>query len=154
MAAEDEVCTVLYLGNEIVPVKAHHGGLSLRELRREDECPVIDALPDHLGAEPVGDPLESSGIGHGEKRVVVRPVVDALTDALPLHEVVGVEVPGGLEGEKRCDPHHHRAQDFIEDIEVVVGEAAPCLSQDAVVRIVGFELWLPRTGRWFPVPCS
>ena len=42
---------------------------------------------------------------------------------LLLDEVVAVEVICRLEGEEGCDTHHHGAENFIADIEVVVCEA-------------------------------
>ncbi len=48
-----------------------------------------------------------------------------------------IDVVRRVEGEKRSDSQHYRAKDFIADVEVVVGEAAAVLVQDAVIGIVG-----------------
>ena len=40
-------------------------------------------------------------------------------------------------GEKVRDTHHHGAENFIADIEVVVREAAALAGEDAVVWILG-----------------
>lgn len=37
---------------------------------------------------------------------------------------MAVEVAGCPEGDERSDTEYHGAQDFIEDIEVVMGETA------------------------------
>src|SRR6476659_5151199 len=50
---------------------------------------------------------------------------------------VAVEVICRLEGEEGCDTHHHGAENFISDIEVVVCEAAALAGEDAVVWILG-----------------
>jgi hypothetical protein len=42
-----------------------------------------------------------------------------------------------LEGEKRRHTHDSGTEVFIADVEVVVREAAPLASQDAVVGILG-----------------
>ena len=60
---------------------------------------------------------------------------------LLLDEAMAVEVVGGLEREERGDPHHHRAQGFIAEVEVVVREAAALAGEDAVIRILGGDIW-------------
>ena len=40
-------------------------------------------------------------------------------------------------GKERGHPHHHRPQNFIADVEVVMGEAAALVGEDAVVRVLG-----------------
>lgn len=127
VAVEDQIAAPLDLGDEAVPAQSHPGVFLFRELRSEQEGPVVDALPDNGRAEPVGDVLESFGIGNGEERVIVHPVARTLAAALPFHEVMAVEIPGGLEGEEGPDPQHHGSQHVIEDVEVVVGEAASTL---------------------------
>jgi hypothetical protein len=56
---------------------------------------------------------------------------------LLLDEAVAVEVVGGLEREERGHPHHHRAQGFIAEVEVVVREAAALAGEDPVIWILG-----------------
>src|SRR4249919_1189233 len=48
-----------------------------------------------------------------------------------------IEIVGGLEGEERGHPHHHRTENLVADVEVVVGEAATLAGEDAVVRVLG-----------------
>src|SRR5882672_4730667 len=52
-------------------------------------------------------------------------------------KLVPVEVVGGLERKERGDPHHHRAQGFVAEVEVVVREAAALAGEDAVIWILG-----------------
>ena len=54
-----------------------------------------------------------------------------------LDEAVAVEVIGGLEREERGHPHHHRAQSFVANIEIVVREAAALGGEDPVMRVLG-----------------
>src|SRR5580698_9226435 len=42
-----------------------------------------------------------------------------------------------LEGEEGGHTHHQGAENFIADVEVVVGEAAALVGKDAVVRVLG-----------------
>jgi hypothetical protein len=144
VTVEDNIAAPLDLGDEVVPVKAHEGRFSPGKLWPEQEGPVLDASPDTFGSEPAAGTLEEGRIRNGDEGVVVHPVEDALADALPFHEVVAIEIPGGLEREKGPNPQHHGSQYVIEDIEVVVRETASALFQDAVVRIVGGELGLYR----------
>src|SRR5207244_5796265 len=50
---------------------------------------------------------------------------------------MAVEIVGSLEREERRHAHHHRPQRFVTDVEVIMREAAPLASQNAVVGIVG-----------------
>src|SRR6478672_7874059 len=72
-----------------------------------------------------------------QKGIVIFAEADLRTIELPLDEVVAVEVICRLEGEEGCDTHHHGAENFIADIEVVVCEAAALAGEDAVVWILG-----------------
>src|SRR5580704_10729354 len=53
---------------------------------------------------------------------------------------MAIEIVGGLERKERCHANDDRSEDFIADIEVVVREATPLVSQNAMVRILGREL--------------
>src|ERR1700730_13089784 len=46
-------------------------------------------------------------------------------------------VVGGLEREERGHPHHHWAQGFVAEVEVVVREAAALAGEDPVIWILG-----------------
>lgn len=50
-----------------------------------------------------------------------------------------IEVVGSLEGEKGSDSHRHGAQHRVPNIEVIMGEARAGLSEDGIVRVLGFE---------------
>src|SRR6516164_8771600 len=71
-----------------------------------------------------GGGRQTADIINGEKRVVVLAKGELLVIELLLDEVVAVEVIRRLEGKERRHPHDHGAEDFIADVEVVVGEAA------------------------------
>src|SRR4029077_10732301 len=46
-------------------------------------------------------------------------------------------IVSGLEGEERARTHHHRTENLIADVEVVVGVAAALGGGDAVMRVLG-----------------
>lgn len=140
VTVEDQIARPLDLRDEVVPVQAHAGSFFSGKLWPEQEGPVLDAFPDTFGSEPAAGTLEEGRISNGDEGVIMHSVGDSLAHALPLHEVMAVEIPGGLKGKKGADPQYHGSQHVIEDVEVVVGEAASGLFQDAVVRIVGGEL--------------
>src|SRR5258705_1942439 len=50
---------------------------------------------------------------------------------------IKLEVVGGLEREERGHPHHHRAQGFVAEVEVVVREAAALAGENPVIWILG-----------------
>ena len=50
---------------------------------------------------------------------------------LVFNEAMAVEVVCGLEWKERAHAHHDGAEHFIADVEVVVGEAAALVSDDA-----------------------
>ena len=139
MPVKDNIARPLDLGDEVVPVKAHAGSFFLGKLRSEQEGPVLNALLDAFGGEPAAGALQEGRISNGDEGVIMHPVADAPTQTLPLHEVMAAEIPRGLKGKKGADPQNHGSQHVVEDIEVVVGEAASCLSDDAVIRIIGGE---------------
>ena len=45
--------------------------------------------------------------------------------------------------QERGDPHDHRAEGFVTDVEIVVGEAAALTRQDAVIGVLGGVFWEP-----------
>ena len=52
---------------------------------------------------------------------------------LLLDEAVSVEVIRGLERQERGDPHHHRAEGLVADVEIVVGEAVALAGKDTII---------------------
>ena len=78
-----------------------------------------------------------AGVVDGEEGVVGLAEADLRALQLLLDEAVPVEVVGGLERKERGDPHHHRAQGFVAEVEVVVREAAALAGEDAVIWILG-----------------
>ena len=75
---------------------------------------------------------------------------DTLAPEFPFHEVMTVEVVGGLEGEKGADAQQRRAEHFVADVEVVVRIARPL-----PLRMRGrrWETSAEGNGRWGLVPC-
>ena len=67
---------------------------------------------------------------------------------LPLNKAVPVEVIRGLEGKEGRHPHDHGTEDLVADVEVVAGEAALLVGQDAVIGILGRELRHRDPKRW------
>src|SRR4029077_8936699 len=77
-----------------------------------------------VGAQLVGGGLERSDVVNRQEGIVVLAEADLRTIELLLDEAVAVEVICRLEWEEGCDTHHHGAENFIADVEVVVREAA------------------------------
>src|ERR1035438_475653 len=55
------------------------------------------------------------------------------------------KIVSGLERKKGGRANHHRPENLLADIKVVVREAAPLISQNAMVRGLGRELGNPAT---------
>src|SRR5262249_13177929 len=72
------------------------------------------------------------------RRIIAKGDLRALQ--LLLHEAVPVEVIRRLEGKECRHAHHEGPENFIADVEVVVGEAALLTGQDAVIWIFGRKL--------------
>src|SRR5262247_1063943 len=49
---------------------------------------------------------------------------------------------GGVKGQKGGYPHHHRSQQLVSDIEVVVGKADSFLAHNSVVGVCSWKLGL------------
>src|SRR5262252_4689510 len=139
---EDEVTAVFDLRDRIEAREIDLLALLGRELRPQDQGPIVKPLADDRGAQFVGGPLQGANIINGEERVVVLTKGDLLAIELLLDEVVAVEVIRRLEGKERRHTHDHGTEHFIADVEIVVGEPALLAGQDAVVGIRSRELRL------------
>src|SRR6202048_1627053 len=137
MALEDEVAAILDLGDGVEARQVDPGALLARELRPENQRPVVKPPPDDVGAQPIGGRLQRRDVGDGEEGVVGLAEADLRPLQLLLDEAVAVEVVGGPEREERGHAHHHRAQGFVAEVEVVVCEAAALAGEDPVI-------WIPR----------
>src|SRR5260370_37754374 len=62
---------------------------------------------------------------------------DARSIQFLLDEGVAVEPVGGVKGKEGSDAQHDRPQNLIPDVEIVVGETAALVCQDAVVGVRG-----------------
>src|SRR6476659_602084 len=137
----------LWMGKFRLKMKLRQDGVEARqlyplalldgELGPEDQGPIVEPFANDVGAQSVGSGLECSDVVNRQKGIVIFAEADLRTIELPLDEVVAVEVICRLEGEEGCDTHHHGAENFIADIEVVVCEAAALAGEDAVVWILG-----------------
>src|ERR1700739_1199571 len=107
------------------------------EFGPEDQGPIVEPFANDVGAQFVGSGLECSDVVNRQEGIVILAEADLLTIELLLDEVVAVEVICRLEGEEGSDAHHHGAENFIADIEVVMREAAALAGEDAVVWILG-----------------
>src|SRR6202022_776465 len=136
VAFENEVPAVLDLCDRIEPRQAHLAAFLLGELRAEDEGPVIELFADDLRAEPVGGGLQRGDIAHRKEGVIVFAEGDVVPLQFLLHERVAVEPVRGVEWKERCHADDDRPEALIADIEVVMGEAAGLMRQDAVVGIL------------------
>ena len=99
--------------------------------------PTRQALANDVGAQLICGGLEGGDVVDCHKGVVVLAEADLAVSELMLDEVVAVEVVCGSEGEERGHTHHDRAEDFVVDVEIVVGEATPLVGEDAIVGVFG-----------------
>ena len=72
---------------------------------------------------------------HCQESVVVFEEADLFSLQFLFDERVAVEPVGGRKGKETRYTHDNGSQDCIPDIEVVVGEAASLVRQNAMVRI-------------------
>src|SRR3981189_386838 len=107
------------------------------ELRAQDQGPVVEPAADDGWAQPVGGGLQRRYVVDGEEGIFGLAEADLRPLELLLDKAVAVEVVGGLEREERGHPHHHRAQGFVAEVEVVVREAAALAGEDPVIWILG-----------------
>ena len=107
------------------------------ELRPQDQGPVVEPLADDVRAQLVGGGLQRGDVVDREEGVVGLAEADLRPLQFLLDEAVAVEIVGGLEREERGHPHHHRAQGFVAEVEVVVREAAALAGEDPVIWILG-----------------
>ena len=128
MALKDEVAAVLDLGDGIEAAQVHLFALAGGELGAQDQGPVVQPLANHLWAEPIGGGLQGLGIVDRQESVIVFAKADVVAVQFLLDKGVAVEVVGGLEGEEGGHADHHRSQDFVPDVEIVMGEAAALAS--------------------------
>src|SRR5882762_10411416 len=128
---------ILNLGDRVKAREIELLALLGGELRSQDQGPVVELLADDLRAEFVGGGLQRGDVVDGEEGVVGLAEADLRALQLLLDEAVPVEVVGGLERKERGGPHHHRAQGFVAEVEVVVREAAALAGEDAVIWILG-----------------
>ena len=61
---------------------------------------------------------------------------------------MAIQVVGGLEGKERGHTHHHRAQRWVANVEVVVREAAALRREDPVIGVLGRILPDAAPERW------
>jgi len=134
---EDEVAAIFDLRDGVEARQLYPLALLDGKLGPEDQGPIVEPFANDVGAQSVGSGLECSDVVNRQEGIVILAEADLRTIELPLDEVVAVEVICRLEGEEGCDTHHHGAENFIADIEVVVCEAAALAGEDAVVWILG-----------------
>src|SRR6201984_1050149 len=101
------------------------------EFGPEDQGPIVEPFANDVGAQFVGSGLECSDVVNRQEGIVILAEADLLTIELLLDDVVAVEVICRLEREEGSDTHHHGAENFIADIEVVVREAAALAGEAA-----------------------
>jgi hypothetical protein len=137
VALEDEVAAIFDLRDGVEARQFDLLALLDGELRPEDQGPIVEPFADDVGAQSVGSGLEGSDVVNRQEGIVILAEADLGTIEFLPDEVVTVELICRLEGEEGSDAHHHGAENFIEDIEVVVREAASLAGEDAVVWILG-----------------
>jgi len=137
IALEDEVAAVFDLADGIEAAQVHRRPFAFGKLRPQYQCPVLESLADRVGGKAIRGGLQRLRIGDGQQGVVVLAEADLLAAEFLLDKVVAVEIVSGLKGKERGHAHHHRAQRFVADVEVVMRETATLARQNAVVGIGG-----------------
>ena len=71
----------LDLGDGVEARKAVPGALLTARLRDQDQCPVVEAFPDRIRAQPIGGGLQRGNVIHREKAVSTlrKPIWARLT---------------------------------------------------------------------------
>ena len=107
---EDEVAAILDLRDGVEARQVELGALLLRELRPEDEGPVVEPPADDVRTQPVGCRLQRRHVVDGEEGVVALAEADPRPLQLLLDEAVAVEIGGGLKGEEGRHPQDYRPE--------------------------------------------
>ena len=100
---EDEITAVFDLVQRVVAPQVDGGPVFLRELRTQDQGPVIQALADPFGAEAIGGRLQRWRIGDPQKGIIVFAEWDTLALELAGDEVMTVDPVSGLERKEGAD---------------------------------------------------
>ncbi len=83
ISPEDEIAAVFDLVQRVVAPQGDGGAVFLGELRTQDQCPVVQALADDLGTQPIGCRLECLWMVSPQKGVVVFVEPDTLALEFP-----------------------------------------------------------------------
>src|SRR5262249_30148483 len=142
VALKDEVAAVLNLTDRIKTMKVHGQSFPLGEFRSKQKSPVVKPLTDELWGQSVRSALKGLGIRSGKKSVVVLTQAHPSAVELDLNEIMAIKPIGGVKGQKGGYPHHHRSQQLVSDIEVVVGKADSFLAHNSVVGVCSWKLGL------------
>ena len=90
-----------------------------------------------FGAEAIGARLQRLRIGDPKKGIVVSAKANALALEFPGDEGMAVDPVAGPEGQKRADAQDHGTENFIANVEVVVGITRPFPLDYVVMGIFG-----------------
>jgi len=138
MAFKDEVAAIFNLHAGIDAMQTRAGqAFPSRELRRHNQCPVVDALLDCFTAELVSGFLQKLWIANANKAIIRFGERNILTAQLLFDEVVAVEIGGDLEGQERTHAQDHWASHFVQNVKVLVRVAALVFAQE-------LEVWVRR----------
>src|SRR6202049_2457859 len=100
VALKDEVAAVLDLPDGVKARQVHLLTLALRELRSQDQCPVVELLLNNLWAKAVGGSLQRRDVVDSQKGVIVLAEGDLGSGKFLFDEGVTIEIIGGLEGQE------------------------------------------------------
>src|ERR1017187_534382 len=104
-----------------------------------DEPVAVRLLADDDGAQTVGGGLKGCHVVNRQESVVVLTEGDAGALQFPLDERVAVDPLGGTKGKETGHADDARPQHLVPDVEVVAGEAATLVRQDAVVGVLRWD---------------
>ena len=100
VALKDEVAAVLDLPDGVKARQVHLFTLGLRELRSQDQRPVVELLLNDLWAKPVGGSLQRRHVVDGQKCVIVFAEGDVGSLKFLFDEGVTIEIIGSMEGQE------------------------------------------------------
>ena len=99
--------------------------------------PIVEAIFEQFRDETMGDTLQGLRVRDSHKGIVFLSKGDSPSGQFGFHEVVAVDIIGGLERKERPDSQDHGTQDGVTDIEVVMSKTAAALTKDSVIGIGG-----------------
>ena len=140
VALENKIATILYLKRSVEAGQIHLLAFAFGELGSQNQSPIVESLADDVGGKPIGGGLQMGNVVNGKEGIIVLSEANCFPVQFLLHEVMAVEIVGGLKGKERTDAYRHRSEHFVSNVKVEMGEAAAFAGQETMVGVLGGEL--------------